>query len=86
LSLIERKPLRFSEPIALAADQIGDEISALLPRGVVSLTQVEIDELKRYFAADGAFPAVHITSGELERNSGWHRGSCCSYQWRWLGC
>lgn len=65
VSFIEREPLRFSEPILLAADQIGDEIPALLPRGSVSLTQAEIDELKRYFGADGAFPAVHIASGRI---------------------
>ncbi|OYW53676.1 MAG: hypothetical protein B7Z29_14580 [Hyphomicrobium sp. 12-62-95] len=65
VSLIERKPLRFSESIALAVDQIGDEIAALLPRGGVSLRQAEIDELKRYFADDGIFPAVHIASGRI---------------------
>lgn len=42
VSQIEREPLRFSEPIALAVDQIGDEIGALLPRGGVSLRQAEM--------------------------------------------
>ena len=65
VSLIERKPLRFSEPIAFAVDQIGDEIGALLPRGEVSLTQAEIAALKRSFAEDGVFPAVHIASGRI---------------------
>lgn len=65
LSLIDRRPLRFSEPIELSAAQIGDEVPALLPRGVVTLSEGDIAELKRYFGADGVFPAVHIPSGRI---------------------
>jgi len=65
LSLIERGPLRFSEPIELSAGEIGEEVPALLPRGVIALTEADIAELKQYFGADGFFPAVHIPSGRI---------------------
>lgn len=65
ISLIERNPLRFSEPTQLSATQIGDDVPALLPRGAVSLTEADISELERWFGADGLFPAVHIPSGRI---------------------
>ncbi|MFA5952022.1 MAG: hypothetical protein WC807_17245 [Hyphomicrobium sp.] len=65
ISLMDRKRLRFSAPQGLAAAQIGDEIPALLPRGVVTLTERDIAELKDYFGAEGVFPAVHIPSGRI---------------------
>lgn len=65
LSLIGRNPLRFGEAIELSAAQIGDDVRRLLPRGMVSVTERDIAELKLMFGADGAFPAVHIPSGRI---------------------
>ena len=60
---ILRQPTRFTEPVWLAADQIGDEVKGLLPRGRRELTSARIGELGAWFGAWGRFPAVHVASG-----------------------
>lgn len=65
LSLIERNPLRFSDPLPLSRAQIGDDVPALLPRGALSLSEADVAELESWFGARGRFPAVHIQSGRV---------------------
>jgi hypothetical protein len=37
----------------------------LLPKGALTLAAKDIDDLDRYFGADGKFPAIHIETGRI---------------------
>jgi hypothetical protein len=60
LAPLERDPLRFSfiewpEPKAL-----GGEVLGLLPRGELSLSPADIEEIDAYFGPVGKFPAMRL--------------------------
>lgn len=65
ISRMERNPLRFSEPVEVGVEHIGREIVALLPRGSVTLSDDDIEELRNYFGEHGRFPVVHIPTGRI---------------------
>ena len=60
LSLITRKPIRFSSEQWLTRAQIGDEVPAMLPKGQTSLDARAIAELHEWFGPSGKFRAVKI--------------------------
>lgn len=67
VSMIGREPLRFSAPMWLARDQVGEDLAALLPRGSRALSAKRIAELEAMFGPSGRFPAVKLSRPEAER-------------------
>ncbi|MGA7327057.1 MAG: hypothetical protein WBX25_21865 [Rhodomicrobium sp.] len=63
ISIIEREPIRFSDPEWLGVDQIGEEILGLLPQGEVILSEMDLAQLDAYFGLRGEFPAVRLAGG-----------------------
>jgi hypothetical protein len=49
----------------LSHDQIGLDITGLLPKGNRMITTTEITMLDKWFGAHGTFPAIHIASEEV---------------------
>ncbi len=63
ISLIERKPLRFSAPKRVLRESIDPIILGLRPRGSRVITAVKERELAQWFGASGKFPAVRLEAG-----------------------
>lgn len=60
MAAIERDPLRFGKVEWLQAEQIEEEILALLPRREIALDTGAIAELDAYFGERGKFPATRL--------------------------
>ncbi len=57
LAPLQRDPLRFSFIEWTEPKVLGGEVLALLPRGELTLSPTDIEELDAYFGPDGKFPA-----------------------------
>ena len=60
LSLISRKPIKFSSELWLTRAQIGDELRSMLPKERAELDARAIAELEEWFSPSGKFPALKI--------------------------
>jgi hypothetical protein len=63
VSAIDRDPIRFGSPEWLPAEQVGEEILALLPRGKIMASAADLTELDAYFGPAGKFPALRLGNG-----------------------
>lgn len=71
LSVIERSPLRFDEPVRFREPEwldrsvIGDDVPGLLPPAERMLGRERIAELEEWFGPNGKSPAIKVAGGDM---------------------
>jgi hypothetical protein len=71
LSVIERSPLRFDEPVRFREPQwmersaIGEDVPGLLPPATRMLGRERIAELEEWFGPNGKSPAIRVAGGDM---------------------